>query len=657
MSTLQCGNIHFESTGNNRIQYFGSNTFAFVASGANLMVVNTSAVSVVGSQNYTVNSLSVSTNVATIGNSVYFVANGNVGIGTNTPTYKLDVNGSAYVRTALYLSNNTWHYVADRNYLYSSSGTGLLIQSPDFNDKIVLRNASGSELVNFVSNGNVGIGTNAPKARLHVISSGGTINNTLGNINPNNSLYITNSDGNYGLVISSAGTGRTHIQAQRTDGTATAYDIVLNPLGGNIGIGTTTPGGYKIAAVQDGSRAFFRFDNSNASSYSTSFGLGDATGKGWNLITDYYANTGDNLAIYQGSASTPRMYFDSVGRVLIGTQAVSLTSSQKFEVNGGVSVFTISSNSAPTVYIQNQDKSGGSVLQRMIHFTDGDGSPRAGLALQYSTAGLHEYATGGFTWYTGVANYTNPRMYLDTSGGLGIGITPSVKLHVYANSSYGSSSLITAEGNSGNAVGLYISNANNSTYGTLHSHGTLGYGVNSWANSFVIEGVPSTGGNLVLGAYSGNLILQTASRSNRMIIDSSGRVTKPNQPGFRVYGPTAAAGADITFGSVDSAFSSRYSGWNSSTNTFTAPVAGMYLFTFSFLHNTTGASYARVGFKINGGLGYTYGDTLNDGYGGYGHTGMAMVFQLNAGDSVKLYNEGAAIYGTGYGSFSGFLIG
>ena len=41
MSTLQCSNIHFESTGNNRVQYLGSNAFAFVAGGSNLMSIST----------------------------------------------------------------------------------------------------------------------------------------------------------------------------------------------------------------------------------------------------------------------------------------------------------------------------------------------------------------------------------------------------------------------------------------------------------------------------------------------------------------------------------------------------------------------------------------------------------------------------------------
>jgi hypothetical protein len=44
MSTLQVSNVHFESTGNNRINFIGANSFAFVAGGANVMVFSNTAV-------------------------------------------------------------------------------------------------------------------------------------------------------------------------------------------------------------------------------------------------------------------------------------------------------------------------------------------------------------------------------------------------------------------------------------------------------------------------------------------------------------------------------------------------------------------------------------------------------------------------------------
>lgn len=41
MSTLQVANVHFETTGNNRLQYVGSNTYHLVAGGSTAAVVNT----------------------------------------------------------------------------------------------------------------------------------------------------------------------------------------------------------------------------------------------------------------------------------------------------------------------------------------------------------------------------------------------------------------------------------------------------------------------------------------------------------------------------------------------------------------------------------------------------------------------------------------
>ncbi len=49
MSTLQVANLHFESTGNNRLQYTGSNSYNLVAGGVGVAVINTTALSVNGS--------------------------------------------------------------------------------------------------------------------------------------------------------------------------------------------------------------------------------------------------------------------------------------------------------------------------------------------------------------------------------------------------------------------------------------------------------------------------------------------------------------------------------------------------------------------------------------------------------------------------------
>jgi len=64
---------------------------------------------------------------------------------------------------------------------------------------------------------------------------------TAGAINNATGLFVTNNSPLYGLNIGVAGTGGTWVQCQRSDGAATVYPLMLNPLGGNVGIGTTSP--------------------------------------------------------------------------------------------------------------------------------------------------------------------------------------------------------------------------------------------------------------------------------------------------------------------------------------------------------------------------------------------------------------------------------
>jgi uncharacterized protein (DUF342 family) len=51
MSTLQVSNVHLETSGNNRIQYSGSNSYVIVAGGTTLTTVNSSVLSVGGDIN------------------------------------------------------------------------------------------------------------------------------------------------------------------------------------------------------------------------------------------------------------------------------------------------------------------------------------------------------------------------------------------------------------------------------------------------------------------------------------------------------------------------------------------------------------------------------------------------------------------------------
>ena len=89
------------------------------------------------------------------------------------------------------------------------------------------------------ASGNLLVGTTTTKNRLTVAGSANSGAPTLGTLS--GSAYITGTDLNYGLMTGQSGSGWHWLQVQRTDGTATAYDLVLQPSGGNVGIGTSSP--------------------------------------------------------------------------------------------------------------------------------------------------------------------------------------------------------------------------------------------------------------------------------------------------------------------------------------------------------------------------------------------------------------------------------
>jgi len=89
--------------------------------------------------------------------------------------------------------------------------------------------------------GNVGIGTTSPAAGLQV-AKGGTTIPTAGSSTASAVFGNSTSDDNYGVAIGANSSGVGYISSQRTDGTATTYNLAIQPNGGNVGIGTTSPG-------------------------------------------------------------------------------------------------------------------------------------------------------------------------------------------------------------------------------------------------------------------------------------------------------------------------------------------------------------------------------------------------------------------------------
>ena len=146
--------------------------------------------------------------------------------------------------------------------------------------------------------------------------------------------------------------------------------------------------------------------------------------------------------------------------------------------------------------------------------------------------------------------------------------------------------------------------------------------------------------------------------TERMRIDSSGRVTKPNQPSFSVSktGGAVGAGTFVVWNHVEHNVGSHY---NTSNGIFTAPVSGVYAVSLNVMDESTSTHLNKQLNIYRNSYNYQRVYGTNGVASSHGRWTWSGNIYMSANDTLKILVNDMTIYGNqrDYSNFSGFLVG
>lgn len=216
----------------------------------------------------------------------------NVGQTTNTvsPVYS---TSDAFRISGTRIEENTT--ATFDNYCYATGTNPRIENIRDYDDNSLIADyvVNTDVLVIDVSEQRLGLGTATPATRFHISNDNSNTIPTAGTVNEFTSFALTDETDSFGLYAGVMQSGNTWLQAQRGSGAATLYDIILQPNGGDVGIGDTTPSYTLDVAGDINSTGVLRVDGTQVVGNQGS-AISDASG---GATVDAEARTAINAAL------------------------------------------------------------------------------------------------------------------------------------------------------------------------------------------------------------------------------------------------------------------------------------------------------------------------------------------------------------------------
>jgi hypothetical protein len=392
----------------------------------------------------------------------------------------LDPNGGTTGNTGIYIYDGLW-VSTGINSVFNSTGLGIGTTSPS-----VTLDVKGQQYISPSTFTTTGGGSQAllltyPKLTINTNTNAWPA--STGTVGNNVALRIRgNDDASLDFGVNS-GNG-SWIQSTNWNGYNNNYSILLNPNGGNVGIGTTGPASrlhlanpsalntnnmvFEVGTTADGINSGWSAINWNGYYNGAEVRINTSKNR-WRMAIDQ-RNTGDNLFIdtYNGTALTTIMTMTTNGNVGIGATP---STNYKLDVNG----------------------SGGFKGNMYVNYAGSGGTPQVNVspntnAAESSIGFWQNTNNGGAAWIIGhnpgnagsdkfaiySGTYGGNTLTIQNNGNVGIGTnSPSGRLHVYESTGTSpgvtSGSIIISRGNTGGSSSITFLSTNNagSDYGYI----------------------------------------------------------------------------------------------------------------------------------------------------------------------------------------------